>query len=543
MWPPLSRQRTLRSCVWAPQCVTRHNRISPGRIWSNHRYVRTVFEQNPSVSPPQPLFPSLQESSSGGCKFEFVSFEVAEPGKQSSVSIEAVADPNENQAVETTEGVVFGPPSAAEQAPSGGEEAETTKEASAGDFTEQPEPLRCPTQDGSKEILISDRLFRFQELIGCGAFGLVWKAQELDTGDQRPCVAVKVMKATSHENFCMAVFEAEVLRLLTMQLPSDCGNSVSKYVAHSACKSSAGGTVHIAMSYIPGSVLDQWMYAISDEETKRVDINKIVNGWLPGSRQRSMHLAGASSFALDLVSQLSVVLAALSPIAYHRDISAHNVMIDITQEGEMLKPSFALIDFGFAVNSGSWNQKWNNSNLAGDPRYWTLATWKALAFGFRYVETHPNPGFHRQYQSRIDHYSIGILGLEVLFSLWDSDRQGDVESAPGILEARAAWCAFWDASFRLFQMFHLQGPDQTRQFLDLSQQCVLRRMADLLSDVYTKLRAVTVHPSNATWAQLFRVLADLVDENGIFSWAEIPDILQAKAPIDLGFTEQHALQL
>jgi len=72
----------------------------------------------------------------------------------------------------------------------------------------------------------------------------------------------------------------------------------------------------------------------------------------------------------------------------------------------------------------------------------------------------------------------------------------------------------------------------------------LRHMADLLSDVYTTLRAAAAHPANAERAQLLRVLADLVDENGVFSWAEIPDILQAKAPIiDLGFTEQHALQL
>jgi len=466
------------------------------------------------------------------------SIEVAEPGKQPIASPEAVADTHDTQAVETTEEVAFGTPHR-------GEEVETTKEAIESRVTEQLEPVRRTVHDGSREVLISDRVFRLQKLIGRGAFGVVWKAQELDTGDQRPCVAVKAMEATNHENFNAAVFEAELLRLLTMQLPSDCRDSVPKYVAHTACKNSTGGIVHIAMSYIPGFVLDQWMYAITDEEHKRVDVNKIVNGWLPGSRQRSMSLSGAWSFAYDLVSQLSVVFAALAPIAFHRDISSHNVLVDITQEGDTVKPSFALIDFGLAVNSGSWNQDWNSSNLAGDPRYWTLAAWMALAFGFRYVETHPNPGFHRQYLSRIDHYSMGLLGLEVFFSLWDSERQGDVESAPGILEARAAWCAFWDSVFRLFQMFHLQGPQQTQQFLELSQQNVLRHMADLLSDVYTTLRAAAAHPANAERAQLLRVLADLVDENGVFSWAEIPDILQAKAPvIDLGFTtEQHALQM
>jgi len=491
---------------------------------------RVALEQGPVPSAPQ------QKAAAGTARHAVDSIDAAELGKQSITSPEAAADPNESQVTETTEKATLGSPHKSE-------EGETTTEAITSRVTEQPEPLRRPAPDGSREVQISDRVFRLLKLVGRGAFGVVWKAQELDTPDQRPCVAVKAMEATNHENFGAAVFEAELLRLLTMQLPSDCRDSVPKYVAHSACKTSTGGIVHIAMSFIPGFVLDQWMYAITDEEHKRVDVNKIVNGLLPGSRQRSMHLAGACSFAQDLVSQLSVVFAALAPIAFHRDISSHNVLVDITQEGDTLKPSFALIDFGLAVNSGSWNQEWNSSNLAGDPRYWTLAAWMALAFGFRYVETHPNPGFHRQYLSRIDQYSLGLLGLEVLFSLWDPNRQGDAESAPGMLEARAAWCAFWDSVFRLFQMFHLQGPQQIRQFLELSQQNVLRHMADLLSDVYTTLRAAAAHPANAERAQLLRVLADLVDENGVFAWAEIPDILHAKAPmIDLSFTDRHSLQ-
>jgi len=502
---------------------------------------RAALEQGPPPSPPQPSPPLFRKGPAGGKAEDVVdSIEATQLGSQSITGPEAVADRNESQVVETAEEM-------APARPCSGEEGETTAGTIVSSITEQFEPLRQPAQDGSREVLISNRVFRLLKLIGRGAFGVVWKAQELEGhgghGDQ-PCVAVKAMEATNHENFGAAVFEAELLRLLTMQLPLDCRDSVPKYVAHSACKTSTGGIVHIAMSFIPGFVLDQWMYAITDEEHKRVDVNQIVNGWLPGSRQRSMNLSGACSFAQDLVSQLSVVFAALAPIAFHRDISSHNVLVDIVQEGDSLKPSFALIDFGLAVNSGSWSHDWNSSNLAGDPRYWSLAAWMALAFGFRYVETHPNPGFHRQYLFRIDHYSMGLLGLEVLFSLWDSDRRGDVESAPGILEARAAWCAFWDSVFRLFQMFHLQGPQQTQQFLELSQQNVLRHMADLLSEVYTTLRAAAAHPANAERAQLLRVLADLVDENGVFAWAEIPDILHAKPQMmEPGLIEQQCQQL
>lgn len=385
-----------------------------------------------------------------------------------------------------------------------------------------------------REVSICNRVFQLHKVVGRGAFGVVWRASErTDSGDASP-VALKAMDAANHDNFNAAIFEAKLLRLLTLQLPLDSRDRVPKYIVHSASKTSHGGIVHIAMSFIPGFVLDQWLYSITDEEHKRVDVTQIVNGGLPGSRQRSMKLVGAHSFASDLISQLATVFAALEPIAFHRDISAHNVLVDICEEGGTLRPSFALIDFGLAVHSASWYTEWNSSNLAGDPRYWTLAAWMALAFGFRYIETHPNPGFHRQYLARIDHYSLGLLGLEVLFALWAHDCPFDDDKAPGMLEARAAWCAFWDAIFRLFQMFHLRGPQQTQQFLELAPQNIMEHMAELLREVYTTLRAAADHPSNASWAPLLRILADLVDENGSMTWTEIQEILNAKQEVEIG---------
>ena len=234
------------------------------------------------------------------------------------------------------------------------------------------------------------------------------------------------------------------------------------------------------MSFVRGYALDQWLYGISDEEHKRIDAGMLVDGRLPGGRQQSMYLSAACDFTRSLVSQLVAVAVVLHSIALHRDVSSHNVFVDIHDPDaadRAHRASFALTDFGVAVCSGSWHREWCISNLAGDPRYWAPPAWMALAFGFRYVETHPNRGFHRQYLSRIDHCSLGVLGLEVLFALWNRDDTN--EAAPGMAEAREAWCIYWHAVIRLFRC---------------STRKVLRRSDNTLLDLQTR----ALHASQLT---------------------------------------------
>jgi len=400
------------------------------------------------------------------------------------------------------------------------EAAEAAAVASAGEVSESSE----------EELLdVGGRLFRLHGILGRGAFGVVWRAVEKTASKEEPTVAIKAMSVSSEDGFSTAIFEADLLRRLGSQLPPDISGQVPKYVAHTAVRSGAGGDVLVAMSYLPGVVLDQWLYGISDEAHKHVDVALAVNGGLPGSRQRSMALEGACGLARELLKQLAGVFSALQPLALHRDVSSHNVLLDLNGGSS---PTFALIDFGLAVSSPTWSREWNASNLAGDPRCWTPAAWMALALGFRYVEAHPNRGFQRQYLGRIDHYGMGILGLELLFALWDPTGPRVDEAAPGLRRARAAWCAYWELKFRLFQMFHLQGARQTQTYLECSPQRPLERLAELLAGVYRSLRAAAAHPANAGRAALLRVLADLVDEHGSLGWAEVKAMLTppAQAP-------------
>lgn len=377
--------------------------------------------------------------------------------------------------------------------------------------------------------------FELLRVIGRGAFGVVWRARELSSS--REDVAVKVIVAKDSGAFATALFEAELLQILSAGIAGHARNHVPQYISHSASRSSSsseGGTVRLAMTFVPGGALDRWVYGISDEEHKTVDVAQLVDGHLPGGQQGSWHLTDARAIVRELLSQLSGVFAALEPIAYHRDVSSHNVLILSSDHETPPRPNFALIDFGLAVRSGSWSREWRHSNLAGDPRYWTPSAWMAFAFGFKYVATHPNAGFQQQYLNRMDHFSLGILGLEVLFALWNSSEAYDGKY-PGLLEARAAWCKYWVAVIQLFQMFHRCGPSEVRQHLAQSQHEGVTWLEGHLGQLRQFLRAAARDPLNRQSAPLLSVLADLVDEKVSVTWQELPSRLaehmRAEAPV------------
>lgn len=297
------------------------------------------------------------------------------------------------------------------------------------------------------------------------------------------------------------------------------------------------------MSHIAGGTLDKWLYGITDEEHKTVDVAQLIDGNLPGGQQGLWLLTKACSIVRELLSQVAEVFVTLQSIAFHRDVSSHNVLVDFNQGIE--SPNFALIDFGLAVHSGSWNREWCQSNLSGDPRYWTPSAWMIFAFGFQYVATHPNSGFQNQYLTRIDHFSVGILGMEILFALWRTVAANE-ENSSCMLEVRAAWVKYWTVAVHLFQMFHMQGAQDVRQFLTQSQEAIDTLLVNYLKQLRQALRAAAVHPLNTQFAALLLILADLIDEKGTATWEEIlamlnEDIFHANTQEDTHETNETAL--
>merc|ERR1719361_1855919 len=218
------------------------------------------------------------------------------------------------------------------------------------------------------------------------------------------------------------------------------------------------------MSKLEGKPVDQWLYGVDENYLKAIPMAELLDGPLPGSKLATRDLAGASLAAAALCSQLAPVFAALTKIAYHRDVSAHNFLVRGADGAE----EFALLDFGLAVRASSWQRECKMQNISGDPRYFSPAAWLLMVHGYKYLDSHPNPSFLEQYKCRMDHFSFGVLVLEVLFALWrgpEAEPKLDTPQAQALAAARAAWRAFWADCMAFFQMFHKQGAAATREAL------------------------------------------------------------------------------
>lgn len=415
-------------------------------------------------------------------------------------------------------------------------------------------------------VRIEGRAFERTRELGRGSFGVVWEARErrgpgsAELGGQEdgPVVALKWSTPARPDLFEACLLEAEVLKQLGATLPerSDGGRRIPRHVAHGTIsgdvagpmgRATAGyGHVLLAMSKLEGQPLDQWLYAVDEQRLKTIRVEQLLHGPMQGSRVGSCDLAGASSAAAALLTQMAPVFAALEGIAVHRDVSAHNFLVRSGPAEEGSELQFAVLDFGLAVRTHSWKQEWHRRNIAGDPRYFAPAAWMLLAFGHKYVEGHPDQNFMRQYRDRADHFAFGVLTVEVLFALWQcgSGRPEDPElEGPGrgtpeevcqqqsLLQARRAWHAYWADAMVLFQSFHAEGAVATRQALARSE--AISQLVAKLRTLCAALRhAARLQPVGAQVASVFFVAAGLLEcgsAGAPMSWRDVEGLLGAAA--------------
>jgi len=382
---------------------------------------------------------------------------------------------------------------------------------------------------------------RFERLrdLGKGSFGVVWEVLERTEKDsaaetlEAATLALKCSTPANQQMLEACVFEAEVLQQLAVALPAEvtAARRVPAYVAHcvapaapaAACTAGAAASsqVFVAMSKLDGKPLDQWLYGVDENRLKTISLTELLDGPLPGGQLATRDLAGACGTAAALLSQMAPVFETLSGIAYHRDVSAHNFLVRAGAAGE----EFSLLDFGLAVRMCTWHTEFKVHNISGDPRYFSPAAWMLMVYGHRYLETHPDGSFLQQYAHRLDHFSLGILALEVLFALWRGPSQeAGAGRGQALEEARSAWRAVWRDAMFFFQLFHAKGLKATREAFARSQ--AVAHYVDRIRKLCTALRAAA-SAGPAIAAPVFRAAAGLVDPQGSLSWKELPALLRA----------------
>jgi len=420
-----------------------------------------------------------------------------------------------------------------------------------------------------KTVVLNNRTFERLRKLGQGSFATVWEVQEVSTGigqrgwPLRTALALKVSMPANPQMFDACVLEAEILQQLSATLPEKVVSAkrVPEYITHGITRAmDSTPTIFTAMSKLDGIPLDQWLYGVNENVLKTMSTAQLLDGPLPGGQLATRDLDGACATAAALLTQLAPVFAALSSIAFHRDVSAHNFLIKAETAGN---EEFSLLDFGLAVRANSWNSEHRRKDIAGDPRYFTPAAWMLIVHGLDFMESFPDNNLMRQYVHRIDEFSFGVLMLEVLFALWQgpAGEEGLEEAERDMLEeVRQAWRDFWSSAVCLFQKFHSEGPGAARDVLAraFAASGYLEKLTTLCSALRTVSKSFQQRQQQQQQQQqirlaasVFDAAAELIDPRGVASWHEVSRLVanvaaanadetqSAMADHDKGVVAQH----
>lgn len=392
-----------------------------------------------------------------------------------------------------------------------------------------PSAAKAPAPPASS-LTIGTRTFDRIRSLGSGSFGVVWEVTERSRESGHLLALKKSSPKDNKEMVEACLLEAEVLRELAQRLPATVveQNFVPRYEAHCLLSNAGQTQVLLAMSKLSGRPLDRWLYGVDERMLNTMSIEAILDGPLPDGQRSTKSLEQACDFTLALMNQMTPIFEKLQTIAYHRDISAHNFLIDI--EGQ--KPHFSVLDFGLAVRSSSWKSEWHGRNIAGDPRYFSPAAWMQLTHGFKYLENNPRTDWKQQYVGRLDHYSFGILVCELLFGLWQGPTEFEEEKAEkmpsatwrtNLEAARQAWRAYWATCVGLCQRFHSQGSRAVRHHLAGGHlDAVAEQMQALCASLAQAAQGCPGNAGDHPRARaLLRAAAELIDPRSSIGWQEL----------------------
>lgn len=204
--------------------------------------------------------------------------------------------------------------------------------------------------------------------------------------------------------------------------------------------------VRLAMTQMPGEPLDLFL-----ESWRR----QCAAG-------RRSHVAQSCELARQLLLQLCPTFENISGLAYHRDVNAHNILIEGGWEGNA---SYGLVDFGLAVDAQCWQSEdnagaapvrptrvgsdgsctWHHLDVGGDCRYWPVSAWLQFLLGWREVSA--SPALSVEYQTRLDLHALGITGIQIIAESLPPMPEPDGAAGPDVPEEmwalQRAWERYW----------------------------------------------------------------------------------------------------
>ncbi|CAK0865241.1 unnamed protein product, partial [Prorocentrum cordatum] len=245
----------------------------------------------------------------------------------------------------------------------------------------------------------------------------------------------------------------------------------------------------------------------------------------PPPRARPEALRRGCALARRLICDVGPTLEALAPVAWHRDVNPHNILI----ASAGAEANFWLIDFGLAVDSQSWvgsEGGWRAEYIGGDSRYWPPSSWVMHLLGPDGLDD--SPDLCDQYQRRLDVHGLGITALELICSLALRAPAAGAEEVPSSWEpVLQAWASYRESVWQWWALvYHAfsTGADIAPVQAGLLQEGVVEKLVALLARARGALRscAEQLHGRGEEEdGRLLCTVADMLDE------AHAMDIAQA----------------
>jgi len=378
------------------------------------------------------------------------------------------------------------------------------------------------------QVRIGDHCFQCLDVLGKGSYSEVWRARVLTEGAGVTEVALKDVLGRSEGELEQAVFEVQILLELERSVTTKGINQdqmrIPRCISYKVLEAPDGGRVRMAMTVAPGESLDVFML-------------KPAPAWWT----RSTTIQIGCALAAQLVRQLAPTLDNLAPIAWHRDISSHNILINGLQEETTARTvventTFWLIDFGLAVDSQTWvlDEAWRTKDIGGDCRYWPPSSWIMHLLGPEgFIH---RPAFCEQYKHRLDIHGLGISALELLCTVAlmapSSDGLNKHERQGAWVQLFQVWQVYrqdvwrwWSEVYTVFS----QGGDLKPVQHKLLQEGIIEQLIAILTRFRRALRGCAAGVEEPGLAAFLRALADMVDEDSCSSLVDFAAAADAAA--------------
>jgi len=298
-------------------------------------------------------------------------------------------------------------------------------------------------------------------------------------------------------------------------LPASCLSRVPSLVASDTLelKPQQLWRVRLAMTHINGEPLDSYM------ERCRVSRLRKYASKRPTLPQLRQDVAQAAYVTRELLVQLAPAFEHISSVALHRDVNAHNILIDNENDGP---PSFGLVDFGLAVDETCWRMEesesssparpsrvgqdgvctWHHLDVGGDCRYWPISAWLQFLYGCTELALHAT--LCHEYLNRLDLHSLGVTALQLFVEMLpqmgpndDSKTHcfGDGAATSSawpkkIAALQCAWREYWDTVSplhgALMSTFHNGGDWDA-----LKRDCIDHNVKSTIQELLVNLRGAT----------------------------------------------------